>query len=281
MAYKNFIPTVWSTAIQHELFRASVMVEDCNRRYEGDVKRRGDSVRILGVGAPTIHTLARDSASGNITGPEELEDQSITMLIDQIRYFNYMIGDIDEAQATGNLMQEYNKETSEKMAQVVDQYIAAFATDDNVKTLNNSAAKVTKSNVLEAIDDAIQMMRENDVSTNTKLVLTAPPRFTKLVKQAFISTSTNNPDVMEHGVVAKYGNVIIKESNNVATTNSGAVDNIMLRTQRAIAFAQPLTHTEAYRPEQKFADAVKGFILFGAKVIRPKEIININVKYTD
>ena len=53
----------------------------------------------------------------------------------------------------------------------------------------------------------------------------------------------------------------------------------MIRTQRAIAFAKPLTHTEAYRPEKKFADAVKGFILFDAKVVRPKEIININVKY--
>ena len=53
----------------------------------------------------------------------------------------------------------------------------------------------------------------------------------------------------------------------------------MIRTQRAIGLAKPLTHTEAYRPEKKFADAVKGFILFDAKVVRPKEIININVKY--
>ena len=68
-------------------------------------------------------------------------------------------------------------------------------------------------------------------------------------------------------------------SNNVHKTNAGAVDNIMIRTQRAVAFAKPLTHTEPYRPEKKFADAVKGFILFDAKVVRPKEILNINVKY--
>ena len=68
-------------------------------------------------------------------------------------------------------------------------------------------------------------------------------------------------------------------SNNVKKTDDGATDNIMIRTQRAIAFAKPLTHTEPYRPEKKFADAVKGFILFDAKVVRPKEIYNINVKY--
>ena len=68
-------------------------------------------------------------------------------------------------------------------------------------------------------------------------------------------------------------------SNNVCKTDDGATDNIMIRTQRAIAYANPLTHTEAYRPEKKFADAVKGYILFDGKVVRPKEVININVKY--
>ena len=45
------------------------------------------------------------------------------------------------------------------------------------------------------------------------------------------------------------------------------------------AFVNPLTHTEAYRPEKSFADAVKGYALFDGKVVRPKEIINVNVKY--
>ena len=76
-----------------------------------------------------------------------------------------------------------------------------------------------------------------------------------------------------------YGNVTVKLSNNVAKSDDGATDNIMIRTKRAIAFVNPLTHTEAYRPEKSFADAVKGYALFDGKVVRPKEIININVKY--
>ena len=85
--------------------------------------------------------------------------------------------------------------------------------------------------------------------------------------------------MLKNGKVAKYGNVTVKMSNNVKRTSDDAVDNIMIRTKRAIAYAKPLTHTEPYRPEKKFADAVKGFILFDAKVVRPKEVININVKY--
>lgn len=281
MAYSTFIPTVWAAGIQHELERACVMAEDCNREYEGDVKKEGDSVRIVGVGKPTIYSIARSSASSDIPDPEELEGQATTLYINQIRAYNYMVGDIDKAQAKKGLVEAYSQETAEALANEIDKYIAQFALDANVAKLGSSATKVTKSNVLETIDEVIQKLRENDVSGNTKIVLTAPPRFTKLVKQNLIGSSTNNVGLLEHGVVTTYGNVVIKESNNVATSNSGAVDNIMVRTQRAVAFVHPLTHTEAYRPEKKFADAIKGFILFDGKVIRPKEIINLNVKYTD
>ena len=84
---------------------------------------------------------------------------------------------------------------------------------------------------------------------------------------------------LKNGKIGMYGNVTVKLSNNVAKTEGGDVDNIMIRTKRAIAFVNPLTHTEAYRPEKSFADAVKGYALFDGKVVRPKEIININVKY--
>lgn len=55
MAYQNFIPTVWSEAIERELERLCVFAENTNRKYEGDVKKMGDSVRILGVGLSLIH----------------------------------------------------------------------------------------------------------------------------------------------------------------------------------------------------------------------------------
>ncbi|HRF69899.1 MAG TPA: hypothetical protein PKV66_00550, partial [Candidatus Pelethenecus sp.] len=168
---------------------------------------------------------------------------------------------------------------SEALADEVDKYIASFAVDSSVAKLNTTTAVVTKDNILSLLDSAIQKLYENDVKTSTKLVVTISPRFFTLFKQAYIDKDTNNSEMLKNGRVAKYGSVVVKMSNNVHKTENGKTDNIMIRTQRAIAFAKPLTHTEAYRPEKSFADAVKGFILFDAKVVRPKEVININVKY--
>ena len=289
MAYQNFIPTVWNAAIERELERDCVFVEDCNREYEGDVKNKGDSVKILGVGSPTITTIGREKASADINSAEEIEDTSSIMYINQLSYFNYMVGDVDRAQAQGGLMDALNAETSEKLASTIDAYVAGFALDESVKKLYSAAKKVVAGtassgevNVLQILDEALQKLYENDVAQTTKIVATVSPRFYTLFKREYASKDTDNSGILKNGRVSTYGNVIIKMSNNVKrsqTTTAGDTDNIMIRTQRAVAFAKPLIHTEAYRPENKFADAVKGFVLYDAKVVRPKEIININVNY--
>ena len=35
---------------------------------------------------------------------------------------------------------------------------------------------------------------------------------------------------------------------------------------------------EAYRPEKGFSDALKGFVLYQAKIVRPKELVVLNCK---
>ena len=94
MSYQNFIPTVWNEQIDRELERLCVFAEDCNRKYEGKVKDKGESVKILGVGKPTIRSIAKADRNNDIEAAETIEDTSIIMVIDQIRYFNYKVGDI-------------------------------------------------------------------------------------------------------------------------------------------------------------------------------------------
>ena len=141
-----------------------------------------------------------------------------------------------------------------------------------------AAYQVTKDNILEKIDAAQQKLWENDVKQNTKVTLTVSPRFYMLLRQAYSRLDTDNSDMLKNGVVGRYGNIIVKMSNNVAK-GTGDSDLIQLKTDRAIAFVNPMTHTEAYRPEKSFSDAVKGFVLFDGKIVRPKEMIVMNVKY--
>ena len=211
------------------------------------------------------------------------------MQINQIRYFNYKIGDIDKAQAVSGVMEALQEETSEALANEVDTYIANLATKTEAVKLYPTALKLVAGtagtgevNVLDALDYAAQRLYENDVRQTTKIIATVTPRFFTKFRKDYASKDTDNSSILKNGKVAMYGNLTIKMSNNVArttTTTDGDTDLIQVKTQRAIAFAKPLTHTEPYRPENGFADAVKGFILFDAKIVRPKEMFVLNVKY--
>lgn len=275
MSYNNFIPTVWAEAIERDLARKAVFAEDCNQKYEGNVQKMGDSVRILGVGKPTITT----QVGGEIVlkDPEKVEDTSVTMLINRIAYFNYMVDDIDKRQAAGGVMEALSEESSEGLANAMDVDIAALAADKGAVKLYGTTQSITVDNVLDTLDEAVQRLQENDVPADAKVVATVPPWYLTLLRRAYEDLDTDNSQMLKNGRVGRYNNVIIKMSNNVSAISGGG-SNIMVRTQRALAFANPLTHTEPYRPEKRFSDAVKGFCLYGTKIVRPKELIVMNVK---
>jgi hypothetical protein len=52
----------------------------------------------------------------------------------------------------------------------------------------------------------------------------------------------------------------------------------ILRTEKAVAFAEQIDKVEKYRPEDAFTDAVKGLYVFGAKIVRPAEIYVMKTK---
>ena len=68
-------------------------------------------------------------------------------------------------------------------------------------------------------------------------------------------------------------NNIFRESNE----GDQIYHKCLARTKRAIAFAEQINSVEAYRPEKRFADAVKGLHLYGAKIVYPKEIMLLDL----
>lgn len=279
MSYKNFVPTVWAEAIEHELERSHVFVADTNRQYEGEVSKIGDTVRILGVGKPTVTTQVGGSIS--LADAETVEDSSVSLEIDHVSYFNYLVDDIDKRQAVGGLMDALSKESSEAMANETDLCVSAMSKAKGAKRKDVTPVQLTSGatgsgvvNILEYIDSGLQVLYENDVKPDSEVTLTVPPWFYMMLKQAYVKLDTDNSGMLKNGRVGQYGNTIVRMSNNVYKDNTTSL--IQLKTKKAIAFAQPLTHTEPYRPEKKFSDAVKGFILYGAKIVRPKEMVILN-----
>lgn len=277
MSFGNFKPEVWANEIMTQLARRCVFAGITNMQYEGDVKDKGDSVRIRSAARPTISTQTETNFT--FDEPEEVPTSDTVMYINQIRSFNYMIGNIDQAQSTGGLKEALSTETTNALAEEIDSYIASFALSTDAKKVNASPVLVDSTNVFKQIDLAWQMLMENNVPSNETINMVVSPRFWVVLREQYMKLDTDNSKLIKTGQMAKYSNINIIMSNAVAKTQNGAVDNIMVMTEKALAYVNPFTKTVAYEPEKKLADAIKGATLFDAKIIRPKELAVLNVKY--
>ena len=93
----------------------------CWRQFEGEAKQ-GSTVKILGVGAPTI-----GNTGASIGTPETVTDSSVLMPIDEAKYFNFMVDDVDEAQSVDGLMEVLMDEATKALALEQDSDVAAVA----------------------------------------------------------------------------------------------------------------------------------------------------------
>lgn len=263
MSYNNFKATVWSKYIQKELERKCILADFCNKDFEGEVKKNGE-VKILGVGSPTIG----DYTGVAINDPESIEDSSVFMKIDQAKYFNFAVDDVDKAQAKPGLMEAILSNTTIAMANKRDQRVAFMAS--LASYLSASTQINTKALAKTAIDTGILQLRENDVEVSMEVVIEIPYFVYLLFKDNLVDLKTNNDELIKKGIVGMYDNCLVRTSNNLY--NDGTDYFGMIRTRKAIAFAGGIDETEAYRPEKLFSDAMKGLNCFGSKVVRPKEL---------
>lgn len=280
MSYDKFKANVMAANILEERERVAVFPSLTNREYEGVIKNVGDSVTIKGAGKITMTSTA-DGLPILYSNPETIEGTNAILSVKHQVAFNFMVPDIDAAQGAKGAMSVYEKQAGVQMANEQDKFIAGLAvTDPLAVNMNQSPVQVTNQNVLGMIDAAIQALYEQDVPTTEKLTMVVPPRFWMLLKQNYVNLDTDNSDMIKRGALAMYGGVDIKMSNNVATSGNGANDHIMLMTSKAIAFVDAITKIEGKRANNYMADEVRGLSLFDGKIIRPKELRVLNVKYT-
>jgi hypothetical protein len=308
MAYERFIETVEAKKLLQERDKYLIFGDHCTREYEGEIKKRGDQIRIRGLGTPTIYQLTKDGSyaanavgAGSFSGKgkdvvhkgiptaEEIGDSEILLKVDQIALFNYMIGDIDkELTSKYGLMEKYRQKTAREMADVQDKYIAkmitGFAGSENTGTsyytpgtgarLTAGAAAADASsnqhyNILDFIDEQVEGFNVENIGDDVKVVGECTPKFWRYLKKALRTIDTDNSKLIKGREVTEYNGIPFFKTNNAKV---GSNEYVIIRTVDSVAFFDPLMHIEPYRLQEGFADALKGFNLFDAGIVEPKAI---------
>lgn len=278
MSITNFQQTVWSKKLNSALETITSLRKHCNFMYEKESKDAKE-VKILNVVRPTIKTYV----PGTPITRETATDGSITLKLNQYHYFNFEVDDVDKAQSVPGLMDELSKEAGRGLAEEGDKYVASLVkagVEDTTSPLAQSSSVITltKANAVGSVEDGFAHLYSKNCKVTDIFYLEVAPKPFTTYRQALTELSTNNPEILKKGAVGKINNAYVCIENLLPTGKSSSTetkDDVIyniLRTDKAIAFAEQINKVEAYRPQDAFSDAIKGLYVFGAVVTRPNEI---------
>ena len=270
----NFQQTIWSKSILRSLDKITSLRNHCNFQYEKD-SHNAKEVKILSVNRPTIRTYV----PGTALVRESAADSSQTLMLNQYRYFNFEVEDIVKAQSVPGLMEALTDEAGKGLALEGDKYVAEVvkaAADASEIAVSASEISLTKGNAMSSVEDGFATLYGNDCKVSDTFYLELAPKVFTTYRQELTELSTNNPEILKKGAVGKINNAYVCIEN--CLPESATAHYNILRTEKAIAFAEQIDKVEKYRPEDAFTDAVKGLYVFGAKVVRPAEIYIMKTK---
>lgn len=272
MAVTRFIPEIWSALLMQSLKTAHVYGSLCNRNYEGEIQAAGDTVRITSISRPTVRDYERNT---DITY-EELSDAQRTLPIDQEKYWAFTLDDVDKAQARGVVTPEAMAEAAYGLRDVSDRFIAGLYTGVNSANALGTRVIDAPGEAYDTLVDLGVKLDEADVPEEMRWV-TATPGFHGLLQKDARFTSlgdSGSNETLRNGLVGRAAGFSIHKTNNAPNPTA---DHRVITAGHpmAITFAEQIVNTEAFRSQTRFADAVRGLHVYGAKLIRPEALATV------
>lgn len=263
--------TIWHQAYIRALETITSLRNHCDFTFQKDAKNAKE-VKILGAVRPEIRTYT----PGSSITRDAISSTAITLPINQFKYFNIGLDDVVKAQTVPGAMEATAKEGAAALAEEGDKYVGTVvkAALDAGDIESTEAATITKANAVEKVEDAFVILYGNNVRANETFYLEVSPNYYSKLRMSLTELFTDNVEMAKKGFVGKYGNALVSIENLLPNNGTNTRYNI-LRTSKAVAFVEQIDKVEAYRPEDAFEDALKGLYTFGAKVVRPDEIVVI------
>lgn len=270
---KGFIPEIWDAAVLRTLEDNLVSKKICNMKPTKTDVKFGDTVYFQGLADPSVNAYA------GTVNYENLSDTQIALLIDQQNYYGFDVSDLDSLMANVDLKGSQAERAAYQLAKTADAYIFGSTTYGDAAAGTVTDATCDSATILGDVATAAQKLMENNVTEDNMWMVLPPWAMIKL-KLAGVAFSINE------GINGKGGLQWTKDlgfdlfiTNNL--TNLGTVaapQHICLAgSYQSIGYVDRLTKSETLRSETAFADRVRGIHVFGKKVIKPAELVKLDL----
>ncbi|MEO2054748.1 MAG: hypothetical protein ABGX83_05555 [Nitrospira sp.] len=280
----KFIPAIWASKLLVKFYDATVFHAISNTEYEGEIKAYGDTVHIRTT--PTI--TIRKYVKGQTLVHQRPDSPAVDLNIDQGRYFDLILDDVDRVQSDIKLMDDWTRDASEEMKIDIDTGILsdipadADASNKGLTAGRKSASfnlgatgtplTLNKINIVDTLVDCGTILDEQNMPESERWMV-LPGWATNFIKKSDLkdaSLSGDGTSMLRNGRIGMIDRFMIYYSNLVSTvTDGGTVYNILFGHKSALTFASQMVELDTLKAESTFGQIVRGLNVYGFKVIKP------------
>lgn len=275
-----FIPEVWSS----EIIRATesnLVLADKVKRFDGDVKTKGDVIHIPELSNLTAHAKSAGTAV-TLNTPTETEK---TITVNQHYETSFMIEDISKVQSAYNLMSEYTGKAGYSIAKNVDSAIAGLYSGLS-QYVGDGSTDVSDTNIIRAVQylddaDAPEMDRFFVIKPSAKADLMAIDKFVLRTGPGW--TTSDSPilnGAKENGFWGDIYGVKVFVSTNLVTqvATPTVVHNLMFQKEAFGLAMQQAPRTQSSYKQEYLATLVTVDVLYGLAELRDTFAVDFRAK---
>lgn len=268
----KYIPQLWASKLLVKYYDSTVLSVITNTDYEGEIRKMGDTVYIRQRPDMTI----RDYVKGQTLVNEQPEAPSVTLKIDQGRYWSFVTEDLDKVQTDlKNFVNEWTSDAAEQLKINIDSTVLGSIPADAGITVDPGAA-LTSSNVLDYIVDAGTQLDENNVPSTGRFMI-IPPWMAGMIKKSDLKDASMTGDstsVLRNGLIGTIDRFTLYYSNLLAGTGASSSDynSVLFGTTDATTFATQLTESKVLDNPNGFGMLHRGLQVFGYEVVKPEAL---------
>ena len=289
-AEARYIPALYSKKVLRRFLAETVFQDICNRDYEGEIKKYGDTVYIRKDPAITVN----DYTIGAALTYEAPHDDAVALEINKAKYTAFKVDDIDRAQSDVDLLNMYAKNTKQEIAIKVDQDVLTYMATGAAAGNYGATAGVISGNIdlgasgaPEAItaDNAItylvqlnQVLSEQNVPEEGRFVV-VPAWFRTLLKTGDLKSADITGDatgVIRTGLIGKIDNLSVYVNNNIYSVTDGTTSRkayyVIAGTKEACTFAAQIDKSDQLQIPTSFGVYWRTLFVWGRLITQPKAL---------
>lgn len=277
MLSSHSIPTIVAKMVLEQLQKKLAFSKLFNSDYVGEVSY-GSSVKIVSIGTINVTPYTRY----NPLTWQQVEDDSVTLPIDEGESVSFAIDDLDAAQARPSILAPYIRQSAIDLRDTIDQYLAltiSEQTDPIIDELgtDESPLDINSANIGSTLIRMARLLDDAKVPREKRAAILPGWTFEDLVL-ASITEITDNKQIAANGWVGRYSGFDLYLSHNITSGDtvdeggSGTADRIVAGSPISGTMAVQVEKEEILRLQAYFADGFRALVAFGAKITRPDTI---------